>query len=179
MAEVAIAKDGLKSASEFGAVFFPGFHLYAERAQGTLPSTEWPMFFNDFISMVSFGDFDQWNPMAWYARNYYPDAVVPPFTMGPIADSAIWGGEVDLLLRGLINGAIFAYLVRWFIRHKDSWWRLTIYTYCYATCILTVKYSIFYHLTPLLKTILPVLLIVAVFRRLSLSKKKSKIPNLA
>ncbi len=168
-----VSQEEFKSASEFYSVYLTGFHLYAERLQGALPPTEWPMFFNDFISMVTFGDFTRWNPMDWYARNYYPDSVVAPFTLGPIADSAIWGGEVDLLLRGLINGAFFAYLVRWFLRHKDRWWGVTIYVYCYATCVMTLKYSIFYHLTPLLKTLLPTLLVVAVVRTLIPSKQKS------
>ena len=124
------------------------------------------MFFNDFISLVTFADFTRWNPQYWYARNYFPDAIVPPETMGPIAESAIWGGEVDLLFRSLINGAFFAYLVRWFLRRKDKWWGVAIYVYCYATCVMTLKYSVFYILTPLLKTVLPTLLVVEVVRRL-------------
>lgn len=167
-----VSNEGFKSASEFGAVYFPGFHLYAERAQGTLPKTEWPMFFNEFISIFTFGDFSRWNPMVWYAQNFYPESIVPPFTLGPIAESAIWGGEVDLLLRGLINGAFFAFIVRWFIRHKNKWWGVTIYVYCYATCILTIKYAVFWHLTPLFKTILPTMLVVGVVRKLIPSKQK-------
>jgi hypothetical protein len=166
-----VSRRGFRVAREFGFVFFPGFHLYAERAAGTLPGTEWPMFFSDFISLFTFGDFTRWNPMYWYARNYYPSSIVAPFTLGPIADSAIWGGEADLFVRGLINGAFFAYLVRWFVRRKASWWALTIYVYCCATCILTLKYSVFYHLTPLVKTLLPALLIVAVVRRLARSRR--------
>ena len=92
-AEEEVLQEGFKSASELNSVYLTGFHLYSERAQGVLPPTEWPMFFNDFISIVTFGDFTRWNPMEWYARNYYPDAVVAPFTLGPIADSAIWGGR--------------------------------------------------------------------------------------
>jgi len=167
-----VAERGFKPAYEFGAVFLTGFHLYAERARGALPPTEWPMFFNDFISIFTFGDFTRWSPMDWYARNYFPDSVVAPFTLGPIADSAIWGGEIDLLLRGLINGAFFAYLVCWFIRHKERWWAVTVYVYCYGTCVMTLKYSVFYHLTPLLKTVLPTLLIVAVFRKLISPRKR-------
>lgn len=172
-----VSQEGFKSASEFGSVFFTGFHLYAERAQGVLPPTEWPMFFNEFISLFTFGDFLQWNPMDWYWKNYYPDSVVAPFTLGPIADSAIWGGEVDLLLRGLINGAFFAYLVRWFLRHKHRWWAVAIYVYCYATCILTLKYGIFYLLNPLSKNMLPTLLMIALIRSFISSKQNSTLAD--
>lgn len=172
-AEDLVSQQGFKPASEFGAVYFTGFQLYQERAQGTMAPTEWPMFFNDFITLFTFADFNRWNPQYWHARNYFPDAVVPPETMGPIAESAIWGGEIDLLLRSLINGAFFAYLVRWFISHHNKWWGAAIYVYCYATCILTLKYSIFYQLAPLFKTLLPTLLVVGAVRKLIHSKQKS------
>lgn len=167
----ALAEDGLKPASEFLAVFLPGFHLYGERAAGTLPSTEWPMFFNDAISLVTFGDFDRWNPMAWYARNYFPQADVAPFTLGPVADSAIWFGETDLAIRGILNGIFFAAIVRWFLRHGDRWWGLSVYVYCYATCVLTLKYSVFFHLNPIVKTVIPTLLLVQLIRTVPLGPR--------
>jgi len=156
----------IRPASEFGAVFLTSFHLYAERARGALPETEWPMFFNDFTSLFTFSDFVRWNPQDWYARNYFPEAVVAPQTLGPIADSAIWGGELDLLLRSLVNGVFFAFLVRWFLARRERWWAVTVYVYCYATSVLTLKYSVFYHLVPLLKTLLPTMLAVGAMRGL-------------
>jgi hypothetical protein len=110
-------------------------------------------------------DHTTWNPQYWYARYYFPNAVVPPQTLGPIADSAIWGGEVDLLIRSLLNGALFAYIVRWFIKKKDIWWAVAIYIYFYATCVMTLKYSIFYQLTPLVRILIPTLLVAALIMR--------------
>jgi hypothetical protein len=177
VAQDAVSREGGMPASEFGAVYFTSFHLYAERTQGTLPKRELAMFFNDFISLIPFVDHTQWNPQYWYARHFFPDAVVPPQTMGPIADSAIWGGEIDLLLRSLVNGAIFAYVVRWFLHRKDKWWGVVIYIYCYATCVMTLKYSVFYQLTPLLKILLPTLLLVAAVRRMIPLKRSSGVLN--
>lgn len=169
-----VADEGVKTAGEFGAVFLTGFHLYAERAQGSIPRTEWPMFFNDFVSLVTFGDFTRWNPMEWYARNYFPDALVAPMTLSPIADSAIWGGELDLLFRGLVNGAFFAVIVRCFLRWRARWWSLVIYAFCHATAIITLKYSVFYHLTPLIKTLLPALLVFALIRWISRTEPRPR-----
>jgi hypothetical protein len=152
-------------AGELGAVFVTGFHLYSERSQRNLPPIEWQVFFNDFISMVPLVDQTRWNPMYWYAKNYFPSAVVPPATLGPIAESALWGGEIDLVIRGFINGVLFAFLMRWFARESGKWQIMTIYVFCYATCIMCLKYSIFYQLTPLVKIILPLLLIVSVLVR--------------
>lgn len=87
-------------AGELGAVFVPGFHLYSERSRGALPSVEWQVFFNDFISLVPLVDKTKWNPMYWYADNYFPNAVVPPLTLGPIAMSALWGGGLVCFSKG-------------------------------------------------------------------------------
>src|SRR5208283_1638985 len=161
-------------AAELGAVFVTGFHLYSERSAGSLPPIEWQVFFNDFISMVPLVDQTKWHPMYWYARNYFPNAVVPPQTLGPIAESALWGGEIDLLIRGFINGVLFAFLMRWFARDGGKWQVMTIYVFCYSTCIMCLKYSIFYHLPPLVKIILPVVLIVSVLAKNIQSSTKLK-----
>jgi hypothetical protein len=124
------------------------------------------MFFNDIISIIPFIDHIKYNPQYWYARNYFPKAVVPPTTMGVLADSAIWGGEWDLLVRALINGALFALLTRWFLRRREKWWALTIYIYCFATCIMTLKYSVLFQLAPLFRVILPSLFLAEVLFRL-------------
>jgi hypothetical protein len=163
-AENTIGEEGIKAPGEIGAVFFTGYHLYSERAMGALPKTEWPMFFYDFISPFSFNSFTKWNPIYWYADNYFPESEVPPFTLGPIADSAIWGGEIDLFLRGLVNGAFFAIIVKWFLTYRDKWWALTIYSFFFSTCVMTLKYSVFYHITPLFKDILPTIFIIVILR---------------
>lgn len=160
--ESIVAVEGIKSATEFSAVFTSGFHLYSERAEGNIPPRDWQMFFYEFIALIPFLDHTEFHPQYWYARNYFPNAVVPPQTMGVISDSAIWGGELDLLLRSILNGAIYAALTRWFIRRSNKWWAITIYIYCYATCIMTLKYSIFYQLPLLIKILLPVIVFTAI-----------------
>jgi hypothetical protein len=162
--ETAFQGRGLP-AGELAAVFVPGFHLYSERSRGTLPPVEWQVFFNDFISIVPLVGNDKWDPKYWYAENYFPDAVVPPVTIGPIAMSALWGGETALFFEGLINGVIFAILMRWSAKNGGRWLVMTIYVFCYSTCIMCLKYSIFWHLAPLARIILPLLLIVSVLAK--------------
>lgn len=157
--DAAMQNEGMP-AGELGAVFLPGFHLYAERANGTLPPVPWQVFFNDFISLLPLEQ-TKWVPMYWYADNYFPDAVVPPMTMGPIALSALWGGEISLAVQGFINGIAFAFLMRWFARNGGKWQVMTAYVFCYSTCIMCLKYSIFWHLAPLVKIILPMIVTVS------------------
>lgn len=151
-------------ASEFESVYCTGFHLYFERSQGTLPSRDWKMFVYELRALIPFIDHTTYHPQYWYARNYFSDKALPPTTMGVIAESGIWGGEFDLFLRGLINGVIFALLTRWFMRRREKWWTLTIYIYCYAMCIMNIKYSLFYLLIPLSQIFAALLLTEVLFR---------------
>jgi len=155
----ALADEELGPASEFGAVFFTGYHLYADRVSGGLPPAEWPMLINDLLAVVPFVDHEAWNPMYWYARHYFPDAIVPPATVGPIAESAVWGGEVDLAIRAALIGALYAWVMKWFLRHRTQWWALVIYCHLFATCVMTLKYSVLYQLAPLVRTLGPGLLL--------------------
>lgn len=159
-----LSENGLRLPLEFNSVFYTGYHLYNVRWIGIMPPHEFQMFFYDLISLVPFVDFQEWNPMEWYFRNYYPDALVAPFTLGPIADSAIWGGILDLFMRGFVNGLFFALILRWFLAYRSNWWAISVYTFCCASSIMSLKYSIFYLLNPLLKTILPLFLIIAIYR---------------
>lgn len=155
-----VSGGGVAPPSEFLAVFLPSLQLYGDRAAGTLPAAPWPMFFNDLISLVTFGDFTEYMPMYWYARNYFPGVDVPPFTIGPVAETAIWWGEPELLVRGALNGIFFAWLVRGYLRFRDRWWGVSVYVYCYATCVLSLKYSIFNHVQLVEKNLLPAMLLV-------------------
>jgi hypothetical protein len=170
-----IAAAGIQPASEFGAVFFTSFHLYAERAAGSLPPVEWPMFFNDFISLVMPNSFVQYSPQYWYAENFFPSYDVPPQTNGPIADSALWFGEVDLLLRALLNGMLFAWVANVFFSRKSDWRVAMIYAFCYSTCIMTAKYSVFYHLNPLVKTVLPIIFLIMIAKGFFLRRRRESV----
>ncbi len=158
-------KNSFSPAAEFCSVFSTGYHLYEERNSNQLAEAEWPMFFNDFIMLVMPNDFTRYSPQYWYASIFYPDSAVPPQTNGPISDSAIWGGVFDLAIRGLLNGAVFSLILRTFIRNSAKWWSYAMYAFCYSTSVMVVKYSVFYHLNPLLKTVFPAVVVLDLYLR--------------
>ena len=153
------SEKGLKIATEFGAVFYTSFHLYSERLNGTMPGHEWPMLINDFLTAVPFFEHTEFNSQYWYARFFFPDAVVPPQTMGPIADSAIWGGELDLAVRGLLTGLGFGWLARWALRSRDRLFPYVAYVFLFATSVVTLKYSLPYQISQMLRTLIPSVLL--------------------
>ncbi|WP_332671339.1 hypothetical protein [Aromatoleum sp.] len=160
------SERGLSIATEFGAVFYTSFHLYVERSNGTLPEREWLMLFNDFFTAVPFFEHTQFNSQYWYARQYFPDSAVPPQTMGPIADSAIWGGEGDLAVRGLLTGMGFGLLARWALGRRTRLLRNVAYVFVFATCVIALKYSLIYQVSQMFRALAPALLVAYFMIRL-------------
>jgi hypothetical protein len=91
-------------------------------------------------------------------------------TLGPIADSAMWGGKFDILVRGLVNGLFLAGIARCLIYCQYHWWRLVVYTYCCSTSIVALKYAVFWVITPWTKMIIPAILVFRLVSFLKLSK---------
>jgi hypothetical protein len=152
------SEKGLKIATEFGAVYYTSFHLYFERFNGAIPVADWRMLINDFLSIVPFYEHTEFNSQYWYAGIFFPDAVVPPQTMGPIADSAIWGGEIDLALRGLFTGLGYGWLARWALRSRDRLFANVAYVFLFATSVIALKYSLVYQISQLLRTLIPIVI---------------------
>jgi hypothetical protein len=163
--------------SEFEAVYATGYHLYDERMHGRLSSRPALLGIYEIIAIVPFLDHTTNYPMYWYAREYFPDATVPPATMGIVAMSAIWGGEWNLLAQGLLNGCLYALVIRWFERRREKWWVLCTYVFLYATCVLTLKYSLLYQLVPFVQTLLPAFLVASTVMFWTRSSKSARIPK--
>jgi hypothetical protein len=148
-------------ASEFDAVYATGYHLYSDRVNGRLPERPPLMAVYELVALVPFADHTRNHPVYWYAREYFPEAAVPPATMGIVAMSALSGGEAGLLLQGLLNGALFAGIVRWYGRRRDAWWALAIYVFLCANSVMILKYSLLFPLDPLVQVLVPALLVAA------------------
>ncbi|MDA7702526.1 oligosaccharide repeat unit polymerase [Gammaproteobacteria bacterium] len=175
--DIDFASTLLTLGGEFGAVFYTGFVLYSDRAADSLPFVPNQMFFYDLWALMPFIDISSWTPMNWFHQNYHPEAPVPPFTLGPIANSAIWGGEIDLIIRGIFSGIFFSTLTRVFNANRNNWMIVLIYVFSFSTTILIMKYSIFYHFQLILKTLLPVIFICWAISKISFINTKFLIPK--
>lgn len=173
------AQRGVKFAYEFGAVFYTSFHIYHERFFGSLPQPESLMLINDFFTAVPLYDHVRYNSQYWYAGIYFPDAVVPPQTMGPLADSGIWGGEADLAVRGVLTGIAYGGIARWALRPDARWHHMLIYTFLFATAVIGIKYSVIYQVSQMARVFLPVLLAYGLYRLLIASSAQRSVPNAA
>ena len=128
---------------ELLALFIPELHLLDLRHRDAMPSIPLGMAFKDVFELVPFFNAPAYDPMYWYWTNFHPDAPVPPFTMGPISDSVMFGGILGVVLRGLILGCVLL-LIKRVLTLRGWWWvRLTVYTYAVSVAVLSLKYGIF------------------------------------
>jgi hypothetical protein len=139
---------------EFGSAFLSSYHLYQKREDDQLPETNYKMFFFDFIApFFPNADITNIDPIFWYKENYFPEAEVPPFTIGPIANTAIWEGEIGLLLRSWLCALLFAKFLNSITKKSITPFYLFIYLSVFSTSVMVVKYSIFYQLTMIFKNL--------------------------
>lgn len=152
---------------EFGAVFFTSYHLYQEREDNQLPAKSYKMFFFDFIAPfipnASISDID---PIFWYQKAYFPLSEVPPFTLGPIANTAIWEGEIGLVLRAYFCGFLLGFFSNYITRNNIRPFCLFIFISIFSTIVMVMKYSIFFHLTQIIKNLILPYLIFKVIEKL-------------
>lgn len=153
---------------EVGAVFFPSIFLYEKRSLNLLPPKNIGMFFYDFT-----GAFlpNSWikndDPMVWFKTNYFPESDVPPFTLGPIANTAIWEGNIGILIRSWILGFLLAEITNLVYRKWNNMLKLLSYTFIFSSSVMIMKYSIFYHFTPFVKSIMPIFIIYLIIVKLT------------
>ena len=153
---------------ELGGVFYPSFHLYSLSLSNQIPDRNILMFFNDLFLIIPGIDHIKYNSQFWYAGHFFPSFDIPPLTLGPIADSAIWGGEFDLFFRAIFNGIIFGFISN-LLANSQSSYRLMTYAFFYSTCILSLKYSVYFQIVLYIK-IFFFIFIIYMF-----SKYKSKV----
>ena len=167
-------------AGEFEAVFYSAIHLFRVREFGYLPPVSGFTIIYDFIALIPFMDNFEFHPMSWYWVNFNYDGNVPNMTMGPIANSALIGGEVGLLLRGVLAGIFYGFVARYYAQLPGVTGTV-FYAYLYSTVIMMPKWTIFVQWQGLIKTIIPVLLVYFVIKKLfpsrhNLVKKNVEIP---
>ncbi len=156
---------GIQPVAELGSVFFTGFHLYSLAESNQLPLVNNNIFYYDVLSLFFSNSDLEFSPQYWYWQNFYPDSLVPPQTNGPIADSAIWGmGVLDLAIRACIIGCVFGWVARNFFNRQPSMIWTVVYVFYCATCVMNLKYGVLWQLNPLVKTMLPTLIVFGLYR---------------
>ncbi len=61
------------------------------------------------------------------------------------------------------------------MRRRDKWWGIATYAFLFSYSVITLKYSVFFYLTPVFKDLTPTLLLVAILIKLFSKNQPEKI----
>ena len=142
--------------NEFQALYGIAYDLHARRLAGTLGTIPWQIYANDVVMLIpsQFLPFPKADPCTGYVTL---DGVGVGCVLGVISSAVIGLDWVELLIRGLGLGVLFAVIHRWYARRQDGYWATMFYLcmclWCYYTyrgSTLFFAYYIVYRFIPLL-----------------------------
>jgi hypothetical protein len=156
---------------EFNAVFYPSIDLFKLRETQSFPNLNDLMMFKDIFFVIPFFNLTEADPMHWFWINYHPNAPVAPYTMGPIADSAFYGGWPGLIVRALLLSLNLTLIRLLLVRFKLNWIILTIYSFLVSVSILALKYSVLSYQEQFLKNLMPILIMIIFINKVKFIKR--------
>jgi hypothetical protein len=108
--------------NEFQAVWATSFDIYALKRDGVITNPPWQLFFSDFYFLIpsQFLPFEKIDPSAWYLSTAGIEGVGLMF--GAVGQAVLGFDWPEIFLRGMLLGAISAWLHRWYVRRYRQWW---------------------------------------------------------
>jgi hypothetical protein len=155
--------------NEFQALYGISYDLYMRRLDGTTGPVPWQIYASDLIRLVPSQvlPFEKADPCLGYPQ---VDGVGLGCVLGVISNAVIGLDWVELVLRGLGLGLLFALLHRWYVKHQQGYWATLSYLclclWCYYTFRGSTLYFAYFIVYRLLPVIVAVRLTQAVLRSL-------------
>jgi hypothetical protein len=122
---------------------------------GTIP---WQVYFSDLYLVIpsQLLPFEKLEPSTWYYR-FIGGTTSQMF--GIMSQAVIGFGWVDLLVRGLLLGYVFARVHRWYLAHSASYWATVFYAYACIWCHYVFRATMIWPAYFLLYEFVPVMLV--------------------
>jgi hypothetical protein len=147
--------------NEFQALYGISFDLHARHLAGTTGPIPWQIYAADFIRLVpsQLLPFDKADPCLGYPQ---VDGIGPGCVLGVISNAVLGLDWVELVIRGLILGLVFALIHRWYVRHQEGYWATLFYVSMCLWSYYTFRGSTFYFLYDLVYRLIPLMIGVRV-----------------
>jgi hypothetical protein len=142
--------------NEFQALFGISYDLYARQAAGLVGPIPSALYASEALQLVpsQLLPFAKVDPCVGYPLEA---GLGVGCVLGVVAQAIIGLDHVELILRGLILGALLALLHRWYVRNHESYWATVFYLcmclWCYYTfrgSTFVILYFVLYRFIPLL-----------------------------
>lgn len=155
------------AAGEFQSIFATAYDLDQMKKTGRLGEIPAQLYVSDFLMPVpqQLLGMKKLEPSRWYLQVKGIDNGTG-YMFGVVAQSVIGFGLAELALRGVLVGALFAWIHRWYRRRSSRFLPTLVYVWLCVWSYYTFRASTFYLLTPFLYRVLPVVGFIYVGQRL-------------
>jgi hypothetical protein len=156
------------SATEFESLFANSLDIKQRKASNELTNVPIGFYFGEFTSVIPSQvlPFEKVDPSDWYISTFYPDAKErgEGYVLGVVAQSLIGLGWAELIVRGVIVGAVFGWLHRYYRRKAVRLWILVGYTWMILWAYDSFRATTFYIITAFVQHLLFAILVVELSR---------------
>ena len=124
----------ISGSNEFTSLLGTAYDLnYRKEVLGTLSEIRWQVYFDDIIYLIpsQLLPFEKLDLSSWYMTMLPQQSQGKGvgFMFGVTSQAIVGGGIAELLIRGFITGAFFAWLHKIYLRNSDSFWMLVLYVF--------------------------------------------------
>jgi hypothetical protein len=149
---------------EFESLFANAIDLRSRVASGEVGNLPLSFHLADLLAAVpsQILPFVKQDPSAWYITTFYPWAAEQGAgaAFGVIAQSTVGGGWLDLVIRGLLLGAGFAALHRYFVKNSLRFWVVVLYVWTTVWAYQSFRNLSFIFVGSIIQVFIPLLLMV-------------------
>jgi hypothetical protein len=150
--------------TEFQTLFAGAYDLTKMIQEGDIKHIPLQLHFYDLLMVVpqQFLPFDKIDVQQWYLA----ESSTPGYFMfNPIAQAAIGFGWAEIILRGVLLAAVFAWFHNIYLRHGSNFWVSVFYVWMMLQAYYSIRSSSFYFMPLILYRFIPLVLFVTMLRK--------------
>jgi hypothetical protein len=150
---------------EFDALWANAVELLQAREGGGLSvpgAAYWGEFFAFIPSQLL--PFEKMSLPDWFLDEFYPyyKSEGGGWAFGAISQAIVGAGVADAALRGLVLAVICVWLIGWYRRRSNVWWRFPVYLYLVVFSFQAVRASTFSSLGDLIQIVFPAIMLTII-----------------
>jgi hypothetical protein len=149
--------------NEFQAMYGIAYDLHARKTAGLVGHVPWQIYATDILQLIpsQILPFTKADPCVGYP---VVDGVGVGCVLSVIAQGIIGFDWLELILRGLVLGVLFALIHRWYAARQDGYWATMFYLFMCLWCYYTFRGSTFFFAYYVVYRFVPLLIGVRVMQ---------------
>jgi len=152
--------DLLTSQNEFQSVFATSYDISQRKQAGALGDVPLQLYFVDLYLEIPSQvlPFEKVDPAQWYLDLIGLRNSGVGFMFGVMSQAAVGFGWIELVLRGVLLGTLFAAFHRWYVRNASRFWATVLYLFVTIWSYYTFRATTFWFVHSIVYQFVPVML---------------------